>query len=54
MISVLGSEKLAGCTQVLRLDASTHDQVALEPFSKTVTLNSYGIAAVSTVPVEIE
>ena len=47
-------EGLAGCAQVLRLDASTHDRVAQEPFRGTVALNGYGIAVVSSAPTEVE
>jgi hypothetical protein len=47
-------EGLAGCARVLRLDASTHDRVAQEPFSGNVALNGYGIAVVSSAPTEVE
>jgi hypothetical protein len=38
---------LAACGEVLRVDASTGDRVAREPFGGTVRLNGYGIAVVT-------
>ncbi len=41
-------ESLAGCREVLRLDASTGNRVVREPFDGTVSLQGYGVAVATT------
>ena len=40
-------DRLGGCGEVLRVDTSTGDRVARDPFDGAVRLQGYGVAVVT-------